>query len=99
MVNHRPEQSLLWARQRSGRYRSAASGRDERLAAHVLAAAEQQRRLGGGCGGLDGAGEDDGVAAIVPVLVAALEMCGGADQHRGAAFGDDVVDLGELVLV
>src|SRR5271165_3954074 len=43
--------------------------------------------------------KDDVVAAVVAILVAALEMRGGADQHRGAAFGDDVVDLGELVLV
>jgi hypothetical protein len=43
--------------------------------------------------------EDDVVAAVMPVLVAALEVCGRADQYRGTAFGDDVVDLGELVLV
>jgi hypothetical protein len=39
------------------------------------------------------------VATIVPVLVAALEMSTGADQHRRAAFGDHVVDLGEFVVV
>src|SRR5260370_15631236 len=45
------------------------------------------------------ADEDDVVAAVMPVLVAALEMRGGADQHRCAAFRDHMVDLGELVLV
>src|SRR5207237_7880123 len=74
-------------------------GRDQRLASHVFAAAEQQCRLG--CVGVafDVADEDDVVAAVMPVLVAALEMRGRADQYRGAAFGDDVVDLGEFVLV
>jgi hypothetical protein len=48
---------------------------------------------------LDVADEDDVVAAIMPVLVAALEMRRCADQHRRAAFRDHVVDLGEFVLV
>src|SRR5215472_2105029 len=75
------------------------SGREQRLAAHILAAAEQQ------CGpisvgvALDMANENDVVAAVMPVFVAALEMCGGADQHGRAAFRDHVVDLGKLVLV
>jgi hypothetical protein len=45
------------------------------------------------------ADDDDVVAAVRPTLVAALEMRGRADQYRCAAFGDDVVDLGEFVLV
>src|SRR5205814_9892420 len=48
---------------------------------------------------LDVADKDDVVAAVMPVLVAALEMCCGADQHRGPAFRDNMVDLGKLVLV
>src|SRR6266700_1165520 len=67
------------------------------LAAHVFAAAEQEGRLVGVGVALDVADEDDVVAAVMAILVAAFEMGGGADQHRGAAFGDDVVDLGELV--
>src|ERR1700730_8546867 len=72
---------------------------NERLAAHVLAAAEQKRRLGGVGVALEVADEDDVVAAIMPILVAALEMRSGADQDRGAAFRDHMVDLGEFVLV
>jgi hypothetical protein len=34
--------------------------------------------------------KDDVVAAVMPVLFAALEMCGEADQHRGAASENDV---------
>jgi hypothetical protein len=45
------------------------------------------------------ADEDDVVAAVMPVLVAALEMRSRADQDRRAAFRDDVVDFGEFVLV
>jgi hypothetical protein len=45
------------------------------------------------------ANEDDVVAAVMPVLVAAFEMRGGTDQYRRTAFGDHVVDLGELVFV
>ena len=45
------------------------------------------------------ADKDDVVAAVMPIFVAALEMRGGADQDRSAAFRDHVVDLGEFVLV
>src|SRR4051812_2833583 len=73
------------------------SGRDERLAAHVFAAAEQQCWLVGVGVALDVADEDDVVAAVMPILVAALEMRGDADQHRRAALRDNVIDLGEFV--
>jgi hypothetical protein len=54
-----------------------ASGWKQWLAAHVLAAAEQQ---GGPVGigvALDVPNEDDAIAAVMPTLVAALEMGGG----------------------
>src|SRR5215471_20791169 len=78
---------------------SRASAGDQRLAAHVFAAAEQQRRFIRVRVALNMADKDDVVAAIVPVLVAALEMRGGANQHRRTTFGDDVVDFGEFVLM
>src|SRR6516225_9325321 len=75
------------------------SRRNQRLPAHVFATAEQQRRLVRVGVALDMADEDDVVAAIVPVFIATLEMRRGADQHRCAAFGDEVIDLGEFVFV
>jgi hypothetical protein len=87
---------------RKGCYRqigSNSSGRGHRLAPHVFAAAEQQCRLVGVGVTLDVADEDNVVAAVMAIFVAAFEMRGGADQHRRAAFRDDVIDLGELVVV
>jgi K+ transporter len=43
--------------------------------------------------------DEDNVVAVMPVLVAALEMRGCADQDRRPAFRDYMVDLGEFVLV
>ena len=70
----------------------------DRLAAHVFAAAEHQRRLVGIGEALDMADEDDVVAAVMAELVAAFEMRRRADHDRRAAFRDDVIDIGELVL-
>jgi hypothetical protein len=43
--------------------------------------------------------DEDNVVAVMPVLVAALEMRDCADQDRRPAFRDNMVDLGEFVLV
>src|SRR5262249_48640387 len=67
--------------------------------AHVFAAAKQQCRFMGVGVAFNVADKDDVVAAVMPILVAALEMRSRPDQHRGAAFGDYMVDLGELVLM
>src|SRR5437879_1023283 len=69
-----------------------------RLAADVLAAAEQQGRLVGIGETLDMADEDDVVAAVMAEFVAALEMRRRADDDRSAGFRDDVVDIDELVV-
>src|SRR3954471_13454153 len=70
----------------------------DRLAAYVFAAAEHQSRFVGIRKALDMADKDDVVAAVMPELIAAFEMCGRADQDRGAALRNDMVDIGELVL-
>src|SRR5271170_286255 len=75
-----------------------ASALEDRLAAHVLAAAEQEGRPVGIGEALDMADKDDVVAAVMAELVAALEMRRRADQHRSAGIGDDVVDIDELVI-
>src|SRR5215472_1052671 len=79
--------------------RRDASGRDQGLAAHIFALAEQERRLGRVRVAFDVSDKNDVVAAVVPILVAAFEMRRRADQDGSAAFGNDVVDLGKLVLM
>src|SRR5581483_3428021 len=76
----------------------APSALQDRLAAHVSAAAEHQHRLVGIGKALDMADEDDVVAAVMAELVAALEMRRRADQHRRPRFRDDVADIEELVV-
>ena len=63
------------------------SGREQRLVAHVFAAAEQLCGPVGIGVALDVADEKDVVAAVMAALVAAFEMRGGTDQHRRATLG------------
>jgi hypothetical protein len=71
------------------------SGWDQRLTAHVFAGTKQECRLRSIGVALDVTDKDDLIAAVVPILVAALEMRSGADRHGSAAFGDYVVDIGK----
>src|SRR5438477_8776042 len=80
------------------RERAAKSALQDRLAAHVFAAAEQQGRLVGVGEALDMPDENDVVAAVMAEFVAALEMRRRADDDRGARFRDDVVDIDKLVV-
>src|SRR6516162_9105828 len=83
----------------SARPLARTSAREQRLAAHVFAATEQQCGPIGIGVALDVPDEYDVVAAVMAILIATLEMRGGTDQYWRAAFRDHVVDLGELVLV
>src|SRR6266542_4276180 len=75
-----------------------ASPLQDRLAAHVFAAAEQQSRLVGIGETLDLADEDDVVAAVVAEFITAFEKRRRADQYGSTGIGNDVIDIDEFVV-